>query len=155
MKPTEFRAKRKDNGEWVTGSLICDEYILAYIDLAESWEPGTSDHKLTCRAYWIDPKTIGQYIGVRGYIGTTQHKVDLEVKLYEGDIVEAWSEGSRATFTITWRNESAPCFILFPAWQGPKSWSIHGSDVGRKKGDYYDSLRVLGNIHDHPELIKA
>ncbi|MDF2189305.1 YopX family protein [Paraflavitalea sp. CAU 1676] len=154
MRQHIYRAKRKDNGEWVMGSLIDGDYILNYIDLATSWTPGTSDHKLECRAYEIDPKTVGQYIGVKGFIGTTQHKVDLEVKLFEGDVVEAFSQGSRATFVIKWSGESTPRFYLYPAWQNNQMWNIHGSSVDRKDGDYYDSLRVLGNIYDQPELIK-
>lgn len=77
-----------------------------------------------------------------------------EVELYEGDIVEAKSEGTTGTFEIWWRQAANPSFILFPAYQSNRIWSISASDLGRKPGDYYDELRLLGNIHDNPELIK-
>jgi hypothetical protein len=65
------------------------------------------------------------------------------------------SEGAKGTFVITYRRQSAPGFYLMPAWQSGKFWNIHGSDVGREKGDYFDDLKVIGNIHDNPELIKS
>lgn len=93
-----------------------------------------------------------QYIGVKGYVGDYKDRRNNEVELYEGDIVEAMSEGSKGTFIIHFRNEASPCFILYPAWQHGKTWSIHGSDIGRDKGDYYDDLKRIGNIYENPEL---
>lgn len=96
---------------------------------------------------------LEQYIGVKGYVGDYKNRYKNEVELYEGDIVEAWSEGSKGIFVITYRTESAPMWLLYPNWQDTKHWNIHGSDLGRQKGDYFDALKVLGNIHENPELL--
>jgi hypothetical protein len=106
-------------------------------------------------SYWHGRpiKAEEQYIGVKGYEGDYENRHKNEVKLFEGDIVEAMSEGLKGTFVVKFRNEAQPTFMLFPAWQGGKMWSIAASDVGRAKGDYYDDLKRIGNIHDNPELI--
>lgn len=95
-----------------------------------------------------------QFIGVNGYTGDYEKRHENEVKLFEGDIVEAMSEGSKGTFVIKMRTESQPTFMLYPAWQKGKMWSIAASDLGREKGDYFDDLKVIGNIHSNPELLK-
>lgn len=99
--------------------------------------------------------TLNQYIGVKGYVGDYKKRHQNEVMLFEGDIVEAMSEGAKGTFVIKFRQDSQPTFILYPAWQSKKLWSIAASDLGRKKGDYYDDLRLIGNIHENPELLNA
>lgn len=153
MRQITFRGKTKD-GEWVYGYYF-DGYILQYIDLVTTWESSSPyDMNVICRAYEVLPETVGQSIGIKGYTGEFKDRHNNEVKLFEGDIVEAWSEGSKGTFVIVFRNESAPMWLLYPNWQSGKHWNIHGSDLGRAKGDYYDDLRRVGNIHDNPELLK-
>ena len=103
----------------------------------------------------IKPHTISCTIGVKGYTGDYKNRKKNEVDLFEGDIVEAMSTGSKGTFIITYRNGGTPSYILYPAWQASKGWAIAASDLGRTKGDYYDDLRRIGNIHDNPELVAA
>lgn len=98
--------------------------------------------------------TMVEFIGVLGYEGEYDDRHKNEVELYEGDIVEAMSEGSKGTFVIRFRQEASPCYILFPAWQCCKGWKIHGSNIGRKDGKYFDELKRIGNIYQNPELIK-
>lgn len=33
-------------------------------------------------------------------------------------------------------------------------FSIHATDIGREKGEYFDDLKRIGNIHDNTELVK-
>lgn len=147
MKEYIFRGKQMADNEWIEGSLIQWPDGRAQIVV-----PGREYGKMV--AHGVIPETVDQYIGVKGYTGEYETRKQNEVKLFEGDIVEARSEGYRGIFVIRYRQESAPGFVLFPAWQNGQAWKIHGSDLGRTPGDYFDNLCVLGNIHDNPELIK-
>ncbi|HDR5354412.1 YopX family protein [Bacillus thuringiensis] len=73
-------------------------------------------------------------------------------EIYEGDIVKAWSTGSCGTFEVRWRQEAAPCFILYPAFQNGEMWRLHG--IKDKHGNYYDNVEVIGNVYENTELIK-
>lgn len=74
------------------------------------------------------------------------------VELYEGDIVEAWSEGSRGTFVIKLRQEAQPAYMLYPAFQSGKMWSISFRKI---KDIYFDDLKIIGNIYQTPELLQV
>lgn len=144
MRDIKFRAKRKKTGEWICGLLVEGVFGDTIIQVKENGFRNT---------YMVIHETVGQHIGLKGYKGDYDNRRYNEVELYEGDIVEAMSEGSKGTFVITWRQESSPGYILFPAWQSRKMWHIHASCLGRKEGDYYDDLKLIGNIHDNPELL--
>lgn len=52
----KFRGKRLDNGEWVVGSLLQDDYgtcmIVEFVDHHEQWHE-------------VDPETVGEYTGLK------------------------------------------------------------------------------------------
>lgn len=149
-----FRGKRTDNGEWVEGNLINwdsakEPRIIWFKIEGES----TLDFEQIETNFEVKKETVGQYIGIKGYVGEYENRHKTEIKLFEGDIVEAMSEGSKGIFVITYRTESAPMWLLYPNFQERKHWNIHGSDLGREKGDFFDALKVIGNIHDNPELL--
>lgn len=98
----------------------------------------------------IERFEIMQFIGGYGYKGDYDKRFDNRVELYEGDIVEAWSEGIKGTFEIRLRQEAQPTFMLYPAFQGGKMWAISFSKVANI---YYDDLKVIGNIYENPELL--
>jgi hypothetical protein len=145
----KFRGQQVGAGKWVYGSLLSceDSFGPIYHIMVQHKFPFEREHFL------VRGETVGQFTGLKGYTGSYENRHMNEVELYEGDIVEAMSEGSKGTFIIKWRQESAPCFILFPAWQSQKMWSIHASCLGRKDGSYYDDLKLIGNVHDNPELV--
>lgn len=162
MRKTKFKGKCVYDDRWVFGSLLTDlwcEYdiknvceILTTENEYESWE----DLKTVGNVVKVYPESVGEYIGIKGFISEHEHKQpgDKEVELFEGDIVESWSAGANGTFVIKFREGICPGWFLYPNFQSNKFWYIYGSDIGRTKGDYYDNLRVIGNIYDTPQLIK-
>ncbi|AKG05817.2 hypothetical protein AAV35_012785 [Salimicrobium jeotgali] len=69
-----------------------------------------------------------------------------EVPIFEGDIVEAWSQGLKGIFEVKWRQGGSPSYILYPAWQIGEDWSLHGTESA--DGNYYDTVEIVGNIHE-------
>ena len=68
------------------------------------------------------------------------------VKIYEGDIVSAWSEGICAKGVVTKRVDGL--WIIKPSWQNNKLWGI----CPDKKG--FSEVEVIGNIYENPELLE-
>lgn len=93
-----------------------------------------------------------QFIGGYGYEGEYEERFKNMVELYEGDIVEAWSEGSKGTFVIKLRQEAQPTYMLYPAYQSGKIWSISFSKI---KDVYFDDLKRIGNIYQNPKLLQV
>lgn len=83
--------------------------------------------------YAVIPETVGQYTGLTVPSG----------KIFEHDIVTAKfkSNGARFNFTVKYSNEKG-CYVF---------------DNGRIKVPFCDirSVRIIGNIHDNPELLKG
>jgi len=147
-----FRGKRIDSGEWVEGLLIANFDGNYSIQVRHDF-----DGMEYFATYKVDPETVCQFIGGKGFEDAkNEHFVkgeSNEVKLFEGDIVEAWSEGGKGIFVIKMRTEAQPTFMLYPNGQHGKMWNIAFSDIGSDKFDYYDDLRKIGNIHDNPEFM--
>ena len=134
----KFRGQRVDNGKWVYGYLRSDCEI---------------------NGYYVAPESIGQYAGFKDKNG---------VDVYEDDIVEAWSAGSKGIFRIVFRQEGSPCWLLYPNGQNRQFWNIHVTEYSTEKqfislegnpyksdkeGFYDTGLVVIGNYHEHPELL--
>jgi hypothetical protein len=88
---------------------------------------------------WRGKVYLSQFIGIWGAN---------DERLFEGDVVELWSEGYKHTGVITWRDAvggACPCYIILPAYAEGKYWHLNG---GHEQGN----IRLLGNIYQHKEL---
>ena len=122
-----FKAKRADKGEWVEGLLtvMWGQYHMINLNDENT-------------AYPIDPETICQYTGLTD---------KSDKKIWENDIVEAWSAGTKASGKIWQRIDGT--WTMYPAWQNGDMWYLLPNEVGGT------TVKVIGNIFDNPELLEG
>lgn len=146
MREILFRGK-KHNGTWAYGILIHVDTYCCILEDEEKVHPmnypylddelGTFDGKATP----VNPETVGEYTGL----------VDKNnVKIYEGDIVRT--------------KYGRLCIVVWFASPQHNGWDLTPVDtieniLYTKCPDLYDiykrdNLKVIGNIHDNPELMK-
>ena len=124
-----YRAKRTDNGEWISGYLYGiweRKYILWGMinDVPDMKE--------------VDPSTICQCTGLKDKNGKL---------IWENDIVEAWSQGRCAIGKIKHRIDGT--WIMYPAWQNGEMWYLLPNYDGTT------TVEVIGNIFDNKELLES
>lgn len=127
MREILFRGKQKDNYEWCEGFYARyrnKHYIIEMVnELIVNWHE-------------VFPDTVGQYTGLTDKNGK---------RIFEGDIVDCWSEGVNAKGTVQQRKDGM--WIIYPAWQKIIMWSLCPDEHCNT------TVVVIGNIHDNPELI--
>lgn len=133
MRKIKFRAKQINDNNWIYGYgvVIGDGFCAIPCCIRGD----TRDWKLftvTC-----DINTLGQYTGLKDKNGK---------EIYEGDIIECWSEGSKARGVVQQRMDGL--WFMYPAWQDAKMWMLMPDDDGNT------TVEIIGNIHDNPELIR-
>lgn len=129
----KYRAKKVDTKDWVRGYgvVIGDGFCLIPYVIRGNIQ----DFKfvtITC-----DMNTLCRHTGLKD-------KNDKEI--YEGDIIECWSEGSKARGVVRQRMDGL--WFMYPAWQDAKMWMLMPDDDGNT------TVEIIGNIHDNPELIR-
>lgn len=149
-----FSGKRTDNGEWVEGDLINlsdgRKYIVnnkfgACIDDEGNFT--NTESPFVCE---VIPETVGQYTGLTDKNGK---------KIFEGDIV-------KTHYANTHKTEFVELVIFegggFRAKTKYKDNSSHSAPLYNgtphleiDKSVYMDSIEVIGNIHDNPELLEV
>ena len=145
MREILFRGKRVDNGEWVEGQTIVvihqDDNDLIFMpqhgeDVKADPMVG-NDRALTSiygNYYQIFPQTVGQYTGLTDKNGR---------KIFEGDVLK----GKFSNYVIRF-DEEERAFVYGSSRKGGYIHSLAKYLIGD-----YKNLRVIGNIHDNPELI--
>ena len=136
MRDILFRAKRKDNSEWIEGYYYKRIQERNVVDAIETYDGNI--HSI--EYYEIDPKTLCQYTGKTDKYGK---------KIWENDIVSAvWYSVplDDATGLITFYEEWCGYIIHDKSTKSRYLLSDYGADV-------YE-FEVIGNIFDNPELIK-
>lgn len=87
----------------------------------------------------VNPSTVGQFTGLHD---------NRKKEIYEGDILHFAKYGNDYLAAVKWNREiGAWCLQL-----------NHEPRLGCKPlGDWllYDSLEIVGNIHDNPEMLKG
>ena len=144
----DYRGKRTDTGEWVNGYLLLPnpevcrlcEVNCAAIGYQHSFETGYI-------LYEVVPQTVGQYTGIYA-MDEIEGGDTLCTFIYEGDIVEAvLTEGTHGGFS--WGRH----VVIFD--QGAFCLKDRRGMI-TPMCNYSTSVKfkVLGNIHDNPELLK-
>jgi uncharacterized phage protein (TIGR01671 family) len=72
------------------------------------------------------------------------------VDIYEGDIVRAFSQGSMAIGDIKWGKGRVGFFILINNGNSA-NWSLSGGGPNHDQ----ETVEVIGNVHQNPELLEG
>ena len=134
MREIKFRAYIKNLGWMLPVSMIDFENETIYVSLdSDEWSNDPLE-------YDFDDNDIEimQYTGM-----TDKNGKDI----YEGDIVEAWSEGVKARGKIKRRIDGL--WLMYPAWQNGTTWSLAPDKDGGT------TVLVIGNIFENPELMEV
>lgn len=136
-----YRGKRTDNNEWVRGFHVQRNDVrnndplfvnipYHYILAQEEYSNGTFDPEI--KWYPVIPETVDTYIGRTDDCGN---------EIFSGDIVEVVNNvGGRIHKDII-----AVEYIQEHAAFVPCCWQLCGISI--------HSIKVIGNIHDNPELL--
>jgi len=134
MRTIKFRGKRKDNSEWVYGSLV----------IREQDAHGTLGYFIsTPNGEWvpIDPKTAGQFIDRLDKTG---------MDVYEGDILSTTSIPKPGIDYI-----HAAIFEISESYDSNEGYDVDGFTGFRIDGTFdYEEMYVIGNIYDNQDLLE-
>jgi uncharacterized phage protein (TIGR01671 family) len=125
----KFRGKRIDNKKWVYGFLADEDYIndIDSIDLS---------------SIEVDIDTVCEFTGLLDKNGK---------EIYEGDIISVNGKYPKLVKYI----DDYACFCLANITDLNKKWISPWQQVSPSWwNDFKREIRVIGNMYDHPELIK-
>ena len=130
MREILFRGKRMDNREWIYGDLLQN------IDAVKIREQEKSIHAIA-KSFTVDPETVGQYTGLKDKNGR---------EIYEGDICGCFC--NTQLFEVKYCSERCGYFFDDCILSG-------GCEPAPEcLGNLENTIEVIGNIHDNPELLE-
>lgn len=135
MREILFKAKRKDNGEWVEGYYLNIAKINPFICTGKIKLDGAVKGVIALEMYEIDLGTLCQYVGLTDKNGQ---------KIYENDIVDTFEESSKEILINVVKFKDG-CFKVFKKHYLPMYLDSY------EKTD----LKVIGNAFDNPELLEV
>jgi YopX protein len=119
MRTIKVRGQLADSGEW------------EYIYLLSSPDKTTAAVMYEVFTYGVNPKTVGQFIGLHDCEGN---------EIYEGDIVMV---DNTLACEVSWNNSIAAYCLMRNGEMYHGVFPI-----------YPKLIRLVGNIYDNPELIQ-
>ena len=127
-----FKAKRVDDGEWVTGSLItCED---GTCKVATSCLEGKADEPILVCAYDVDRDTICQCTGLK----------DKNGKLIWENYIVVCRDFTEEKYVIAWKQDEA-CF----------EYQQYGCSIMNFEQLSGCEIEVIGNIFDNYELLES
>ena len=135
MRDILFRGKRVDNGEWIYGDLLHDEYLFSGNKVCQIYDVYS---KLNHRENIVIPETVGQYTGLTDKNGK---------KIFEGDIVKHYNNSDNGfdIGALYWDE-------TFSQWRRTSVGNFHHRSFTYTMSRSCE-YEVIGNIHDNPELL--
>ena len=141
MREILFRGKRLDNGEWVYGYPVGWQNEGGDISIVDSRFGACIDESgnlMMLEAPFVtkvDPSTVGQYTGLTEKNGK---------KVFEGDVVRRGYENANGSF---YDNMPVSYSVNYGGWLTGCYERLTPKTVQR------ESVEVIGNVHDNPELL--
>lgn len=142
MREILFRGKRIDNGEWVEGSLLYDADLEQYQICGFNYFNGENGLEREPFSYIVIPETVGQCIE----LNNERHRIFL------GDIV-SWNN----EIGVVKYGDFIPTLYAKSIYQ---TMMIKGFYVELVSGEQLVipsniNVKIIGNIHDNPELLEV
>lgn len=139
MREILFRGKNKYNNEWVYGQLIIGNNYNFIITKEDYDDVVASFQTLVCQCHPVEktPNTVGQYTGLTDKNGK---------KIFEGDIVGCFC--NTQLFEVKWCDVRGGYFlddVVLSSCCEPAPECL---------GNLTDTMEIIGNIWDNPELLK-
>ena len=131
MREILFRGKPKDNGEWVEGcGIIATENWVSIFTVIDDIDENSSE----VNEIEVLPETVGQYTGLTDKNGT---------KIFDGDVIQV-DEIEDQNFVVAWNNDDAGIELADDGIYLPLFGTVS-----------VQNIKVVGNIHDNPELLEV
>lgn len=144
MRENLFKGKRKDNGEWIEGSLIDLDIDSGYCYIVPAFKNASTlpiNWLIADRMILVDPETICQFTGLCDRYGN---------KIWEHDILKTWSdEYAQVKFGFYDTGFASGDYN-----QGFYVYFSEDSYYRHELGFWCKKTYVRGNIFDNPELLQ-